>query len=528
MRILLLGNDYFRPWLRRAGARVVWAAQDDQADLAVDPDRVDLAALAASLEPRPDCLLLTDDLGRRALPWGLERLDLPRVYYAVDGPINLFWQRHLAGHFDLVAVDQKDSAAELSARLGREVLWLPVAVDPALYQGPAEREEHDFVFVGTMAPKVRPKRSAIIELLKSHYQVKVAGQRGQGWVGPEEAARLYRRARLVLNENLFPGVTTRMLEAMASGACLFSEDSGGGLRDLFRPDEHLVVFGPDNVLAQAERYLSQERLRRAVARAGQAEVLARHSIAHRAQTLLAALAGLERGGRRVEAEAGALGWAFLWAGLRWPDNNGPRRIMKARLMFKEALAKGPERASDLLFGLGLCLTAQGRPVEAAEALARAAGLGRADWRPVLALGLVLFETREVERAEQILAQAAELAQPPAEAAAALVRERLRPGQAGFHLAWGLILTRAGEGLWPGFNRFRLPQVFWGGLEHLSRALELEPDNLTALTALADLLDSRQQQAFSLPLWQRAAGLAPRDPDLARRLEAARRLSYQGG
>ena len=162
MKLLSLGNEYFRSALIRAGVEVVQAGPESGADLKIDPDQVDLAALLERVSPPPDVLLLTDDLGRRVLPWGLERCRLPKVYYAVDTPINFYWQRHLAGLFDLVVADQKDCALALSEQLSREVIWLPVAIDPALYQGPEEEEKNDFAFVGTLEPTIRPKRSGLV------------------------------------------------------------------------------------------------------------------------------------------------------------------------------------------------------------------------------------------------------------------------------------------------------------------------------------------------------------------------------
>ncbi len=524
MRILLLGSDYFRPWLKKAGAEVVLAGPDKDCDLIANLDRVDINRLVNRLDAPPDFVLLTDDLGRRVMPWGIGRLDSPAAYYAVDGPINRFWQRHLVDFFDLAAVDQKDSAAALSAELDREVMWLPVAVDPEAYQGPAEEQVHDIGFVGALDESVRPKRSNIIELLKARFDVVTAGERGPGWVQPAEAARLYRRSKLVLNENLFPGVTTRMLEAMAAGGCLFTEDAGNGLADLFTDGVHLVTFGPENMIERAQYYLDRPQDRARIAQAGRAEVRAKHSIEHRVRRLLAAMDDCLGRPRPTKPGPLALGWAFLLVGLRWPTRAGDRRVMEARLQFGRAVRENPDSA-EAVYGLGLSLAAAGRWAEAIDQFAAAGSLTADDFRPHLAEGLARFLTGRQREGGAVLVRAAHLAaagQANFDPAAA---GESRPGQADFHLVWGRILTAAGDGLTPGFDRSKLPMIFWGGLEHLTEAIKLDPANLSALIEAARLLDSFDQSALSVHFWRRAAALDPDDARLAEALHRAELLGY---
>lgn len=519
MRILLLGSDYFKPWLVQAGVEVIWAGQEPDCDLAANLDRVEVSRLIARLDPPPDLLLLTDDLGRRTLPWGLDRCPIPTAYYGVDGPLNLFWQRHLAGFFDLAAVDQKDTAQALADRLDRPVHWLPVAVDPADYLGSATGQpEHDFGFVGAVEASVRPKRANIINLLKSKYDVQAVGARGQGWVSPAEAAKIYRQAKLALNENLFPGVTTRMFEIMASGGCLFTELTDNGLADLFELGRHLIAFGPDNILDLAERYLADQPARRQIARAGQEAVLAGHTIAHRAQQLLTWLEQTLAGEQAARPGPIDLGWAFLLKALRWPDKNGDRRSMQARIQFQRAVKAEPDRA-EAHYGLGLSLAAIGKPGEAAETVARAAGLEPEKIDYHLAEGLLRLQAGESGPGEAVLFRAEHLARQAAPDLADI--QAGRPGQAEFHYFWGRALTESGQGLIPGFSRQQRPMVFWGGLEHLVAAIGLKPDHVAALIAAARLLDSHGQAAASHDLWRRAAELAPDEAHIQGRDRAAR-------
>ena len=207
MYILCLGSEYFHDAFTSHGHRVLAPPH---------ADGFPLADFYHNLVDRPDVVVYTDHLGQHAWPQGLEELDIPKIYYAVDTPINFWWQKHFAQIFDLCYVDQKPYVDQLTA-YGLDARWLPVAVSAGAYQQAkveAEPKIYDFGFVGVLDDKVRPKRGRLVKQLSSRFSLKSLGARQDGWVGPDESAALYRQSRLILNENLFPGVTTRMFEAM--------------------------------------------------------------------------------------------------------------------------------------------------------------------------------------------------------------------------------------------------------------------------------------------------------------------------
>ena len=177
MNILLIGSNYFEKPLKQLGCRVMRAGGDVQADLGGFGGDLDLPAVLSACPVKPSALVLTDDLGRRVIPQGLEKTDILKVWYGVDGPINFFWHRHFAPLFDVVLADQKDCAENLDALAPAGAAWLPVAVDTDLYQGPPEEKIFDLVFVGVISEAVRPKRSRIINLLAEKYNLKTAGGR---------------------------------------------------------------------------------------------------------------------------------------------------------------------------------------------------------------------------------------------------------------------------------------------------------------------------------------------------------------
>ena len=431
MYILCLGSEYFHQAFASLGHKVLAPPHQDGFPLSSLYDR---------LMDRPDLLVYTDHLGRHAWPQGLEELDIPKVYYAVDTPINFWWQKHFGALFDICYADQKPFAARFQEE-GLDGRWLPVAVNASAYQSAGAGEEdkiYDFGFVGVLNDQVRGKRGRLIQSLSSRFRLKTLGERGPGWAGPDESAALYRQSRLVLNENLFPGVTTRMFEALACGAALFTEKAGGDLGEIFQPGEDFAWFEPQELFEAADYWLSDEaRLNRMAARA-KAKILSAHDISHRAEKILRDVSKLNLSQGRMGQEGwDSLGRTLFLTALRWPGDNGRQRLLRAEHLLgraeeKNALspegrfmlahinrlkgAPDPARARLLKawdegflragLGLGVLAMSQSRPAEAAEWFGRFSGLG-ADF-PDLTGGAISLEAlkalgdRQLELGEAIL------------------------------------------------------------------------------------------------------------------------------
>ncbi|MBU2552261.1 MAG: glycosyltransferase [Proteobacteria bacterium] len=519
MNLLLLGSNYFRQALLEEGHEVVWAGDDPSCDLPLPPEKVDVPYILSRLDFRPEALVLTDDLGRRVLPTGLERTDLLKAWYAVDSPLNLYWQVHFAPLFDLVLVDQKKQADLIGRNTPAGAIWLPVAVHTGLYQGPAERKKYDLGFVGVINPSVRPKRSRIVESLSSRFVMYTAGGRRGAWVSPEEAGRIYRRSRMVLNENLFDGVTTRMMEAMASGTMLLTEASTNGLGDLFSPGEDLVAFGPSNLFDQVEYYLANDTERQRVADRGRRVVLETHDVRHRARRLVDLFAGARPGLGLTEGTSffRQSGRAWFWVGLRWPGHDGLKRLVRAERYLRRAERGGDLTPSDR-FALGHLAMLQGREAEARARFesAREAGSVQA----ALSLGFMELEAGREGRAIDEFNRAA-LA-----AGVDPFSDLSIPGgpSADLHHALGRVLEAVGQDLTPGFSRRGLHPGLWTAAEHYQAALRIDPDHASSLAGLGLLLSRYEAYAEAHAFLSRAAGLAPEREDLA---EAASRAAERG-
>ncbi len=106
---------------------------------------------------------------------------------------------------------------------------------------------------------------------------------------PSETAAVY--ARSDININLFHlqcerSLNARVYDVMACGGFLLCQYSPA-VEEMFRIGEHLETFSsPAEMQEKVRYYLSHPDERREIARQGQAEVLAHHTIQHRLQTIL--------------------------------------------------------------------------------------------------------------------------------------------------------------------------------------------------------------------------------------------------
>ncbi|MDR1081435.1 MAG: glycosyltransferase [Deltaproteobacteria bacterium] len=509
MLILCLGSEYFHDAFQRLGHTVL--APPHKEGYPVD-------ALFNNLRDRPDLIVYTDHLGIHGWPEGIADLHgVPRVYYAVDTPINLWWQRHFARLFDYVFADQKPCADELS-RMGMKAGWLPVGVDAKSYL-PSSGEDggkiYDFGFVGVMDEARRPKRARLMSLISQRYSVKTAGSRGDGWVGPGESGQLYRQSKLALNENLFPGVTMRMLEAMASGAVLFTEKAGGDLGEMFTPGEDFAWFDPPELLDAAETWLNDEKLRKRAARRASEKVQASHDVTNRAETFLQAVQGVNPGtalsGKAAADEEGR--FLFLTA-LRWPREDGQKRMARAEKLFRDADSRG-ELSPAGLFMLGHIQRLRKRPEDARGFLVRAWEAG--ETRGALGMGILSLALQDTAEAAAWLSRFTGVGEFPHLTLDTLSFPAVK-------LIAGKLLEQ-GEDVCPGFSRSQHDPAVWTAFEFYLSAFRSDPSDLETARALCGILLNRGAAAEALEFAQKALEHHPEDEVLGAVFAEAGKATY---
>ena len=348
----------------------------------------------------PDLILIEIFGGAAPFFRGLERCPYPLAAYAVDTTINLFWMRHYLALFDAVFVDQADAAYHLR-RSGIRATWLPLAIDPQWYPTTPQAPEYDIVFVGRITPG-RAKRHNLIQLLQKHYPVHVVGRKGDPWLSEQQMARLFAKARIVLNENLFNGVTLRVFQGLASGSMLLTEEAGNGLHELFEDNRHLVTFTPETLLEKAGYFLGNEDQRRAIAQAGQDVVLAQHTLLHRVETILdgcSALVGT-RPPRPLPYRFSASAATYALLAERFSSQAQlflPRAEQASVTVLQNQQASRRTKAQTYEY-LGRCLATSNHPQDALKSLFEATRLAPRNPSPCFLLGHLLLHLEQKQQA----------------------------------------------------------------------------------------------------------------------------------
>ncbi len=238
-------------------------------------------------------LVLLELYGAAIPPFSLGQCDVETAAYCIDSPINEFWLKDACALFDHVFVDQKTSVPALT-KAGINSSWLPLGCMDAWFAEKAEKI-HDITFIGRINAN-RSKRYNLVKLLSSIFAVNLAQD-----VSLEQASRIYSQSKIVLNENLFSGLTMRVFTGMCANALVFTEQGGAGVNDFFQDGVHLVEFTPGNVLETLGELLSAPGKCAEMAANGYDACKTRHSDSARAREFLAALSAKTAFNKRLDA-----------------------------------------------------------------------------------------------------------------------------------------------------------------------------------------------------------------------------------
>lgn len=233
----------------------------------------------AGLGQTPDLVLL-EVWPSRPLPAGLAACPHRLAAWCIDGPLNEYWTADAARLFDDVFVDQASTAGRFQ-RMGLKNVWLPLCALEQYFRPPAQKK-HDIVFVGTLSPW-RLKRANLLTLLKRHFAVHVCQD-----VSTAAMLDLFAASRLVLNENLFDGLTLRVFQGLASGSALLTE-KGRGMGAFFKNGRDLVTYTPRTLITTVEAALASPERLEEIGRTGQENCRRHHTSLARAREFLKAI-----------------------------------------------------------------------------------------------------------------------------------------------------------------------------------------------------------------------------------------------
>lgn len=203
----------------------------------------------------------------------------PNVYWASDTHLGLDYRVKKAAEFDHVFVAQKEAVDQFAER-GIKAEWLPHAVEPTAYPRRTMIKKYDVGFVGNINSQ---NRIEFLDRMFKEFPDFFYGRRLF-----EEAAEIYALSKVVLNPAINNDLNMRVFEVLGSGGFLLTQDVPG-LHDLFQEGVHLVSYKTtDEAVEKAKYYLAHDEEREKIAAQGHAEVLAKHTVRHRVEKMLAA------------------------------------------------------------------------------------------------------------------------------------------------------------------------------------------------------------------------------------------------
>lgn len=133
MKLMLINDSYFSSSFNELGIETFRAGTGDSCDYQITDDHRSLPQIIESSGFRPDAVLIVDSIDSRFFLKDVEKVPIPVAFYAIDSPINEFWQRYYSHGFDRVYVDQYDQWRSWQQSGQSWVRWLPLAADHTLF-----------------------------------------------------------------------------------------------------------------------------------------------------------------------------------------------------------------------------------------------------------------------------------------------------------------------------------------------------------------------------------------------------------
>ena len=244
-----------------------------------------------------------------------------RVPAVRPGQLSLLWlishpdrvTRRLCAPYDAIFVASESLRDLLAQTASAPVVTLLQATDPGRFHPEPTGPKHELLFVGNSRGVRRPILDALagtdrdLAVYGSGWTSRLLDMRrlrGE-WIPNDQLNRYYSSADIVLSDHWRDMreegfISNRVFDALASGAFVIS-DQVAGIDRAF--DGAVVTWQADeDVNALVTRYLDRPDERRERAEQGRAAVLARHTFAHRVDTILETLATLSPA--RFEIPAG--------------------------------------------------------------------------------------------------------------------------------------------------------------------------------------------------------------------------------
>ena len=278
---------------------------------------------------RPDVLVQRENIGRRLLLGNLWELDCPKVFWAVDSHLNLYWQQHYARLFDLVLTPHARLFANLPT-IDRPVRCLPFAWPGVEYPWrPHDQRRHVASFVGVVDAN-RMQRRRFVNFLRERHGI-IATTMPQA-----DMLDLYADTRLLPNESICCEFNFRIMEGASCGCCVLTEDIGEDLAVNFEPGKEVLTYRHALEFDDVFRFLqARPHLAEKIGKAAHCRVARCHTEAHRSRLLLESCTVLSSLSRPIQQAR--MDFALALAQLGRGEPACAPLLQAARCIFQEQL-----------------------------------------------------------------------------------------------------------------------------------------------------------------------------------------------
>lgn len=215
------------------------------------------------------------------VPLGLESSPIPTACVLADPHRNLESRQRLARLFDHVFLYHQQYLRSFSEHPADAVQWWPCGIDTQTFRDQGVTRNLDVAHIGQLFD-AGSERSRLIAAVQRRF-----GLNEQRYYLQSEIPEVYSRAKIVLNVPVAGDLNFRFFEALACGALLITKRFAAGQERWFQENVHYVAFETaDELISQIQYYLVHDEQRLAIARAGQQEVVQRHTLECRLAELL--------------------------------------------------------------------------------------------------------------------------------------------------------------------------------------------------------------------------------------------------
>ena len=235
---------------------------------------------------RPDVVIQMEHIGRRIFLSGLAELGCPKIFWAVDSHLNLFWQRWYGRLFDVVLTPHKSLFAAMPGewRL-RDVRSLAIPGSARQWR-PHGARSHAASFVGRIDQN-RLQRFRFAQLLEQRHGVVPC------ILSFQDMLALYDDTRTLPNESICREFNFRIMEGASCGCCVLTEDIGEDLAVNFEPGSEVLTYKHALELDDLLSFLAaRPAIAEKIGKAAQQRVLKSHLHEHRTARLMGMLPSL--------------------------------------------------------------------------------------------------------------------------------------------------------------------------------------------------------------------------------------------